>query len=66
MVSKAFEFSLPTLGKAVADTPGWIHEIKFDGYRIRVVREDKKVRLFTMNGADYTDRYLSLSQTQSD
>jgi bifunctional non-homologous end joining protein LigD len=57
MVSKAFEFSLPTLGKAVPDTPAWIHEIKFDGYRIRVVREDKKVRLFTMNGADYTDRY---------
>src|SRR6202790_1336411 len=57
MASKAFEFSLPTPGKVVPDTPASIHEIKFDGYRIRVVRENAKVRLFTMNGADYTDRY---------
>jgi ATP dependent DNA ligase domain len=45
------------MGKQVPDTPSWIHEIKFDGFRIRVVRDDAKVRLFTTNGQDWTDRY---------
>jgi bifunctional non-homologous end joining protein LigD len=53
----AFEFAIPTPGKAVPDGPGWIHEIKFDGFRMRVVREADRVRLFTRNGADWTDRY---------
>ena len=37
--------------------PDWIHEIKHDGYRITVHREGKRVRLFTRNGHDWTDRY---------
>jgi bifunctional non-homologous end joining protein LigD len=57
MVRKAFEFSLPTPGKAVPDGPDWIHEIKFDGYRIRVVKEAATVRLFTKSGHDWTHRY---------
>jgi bifunctional non-homologous end joining protein LigD len=35
----------------------WIHEIKHDGYRLIVQRQDKRVRLFTRNGHDWTDRY---------
>ena len=27
----------------------WVHEIKHDGYRLIVQREDKRVRLFTRN-----------------
>ncbi len=37
--------------------PDWIHEIKHDGYRILVTREDKRVHLFSRNGHDWTDRY---------
>ena len=37
--------------------PDWIHEIKHDGYRLTVHREGKRVRLFTRNGHDWTDRY---------
>jgi hypothetical protein len=37
--------------------PDWIHEIKHDGYRLIVVREGKRVRLFTRNGYDWADRY---------
>jgi bifunctional non-homologous end joining protein LigD len=36
--------------------PDWIHEIKHDGYRLIVNREGKRVRLFTRNGHDRTDR----------
>jgi ATP-dependent DNA ligase len=37
--------------------PDWLHEIKHDGYRLIVQREGKRVRLFTRNGYDWTDRY---------
>jgi hypothetical protein len=31
-----FEFSLPTRATVVPSGPDWIHEIKFDGYRLRL------------------------------
>ncbi|WP_245321306.1 RNA ligase family protein [Bradyrhizobium sp. NAS96.2] len=37
--------------------PDWLHEIKHDGYRLIVVRDDKRVRLFTRNGYDWADRF---------
>jgi ATP-dependent DNA ligase len=38
---KAFDFCLPTTVKAVPDRPDWLHEIKYDGYRLRVERDGK-------------------------
>jgi ATP-dependent DNA ligase len=52
-----FEFCIPTRRTKVAGRPGWLHEIKYDGYRIRVERERDRVRLFSRNGYDWTDRY---------
>jgi hypothetical protein len=34
-----FEFCLPTGAKVVPDGPEWLHEIKYDGYRLRVDRD---------------------------
>jgi bifunctional non-homologous end joining protein LigD len=53
-----FEFCLPTLGKAVPSGKEWFHEIKYDGYRLRVEREDDRVRLITKGGYDWTGRLL--------
>jgi bifunctional non-homologous end joining protein LigD len=36
---------------------GWIHEIKFDGFRLLARRDGPQVRLFTRNGYDWTDRF---------
>ena len=36
---KAFEFCLPTNATKVPAGPEWLHEIKRDGFRIRVRRE---------------------------
>jgi tetrahydromethanopterin S-methyltransferase subunit F len=44
---RAFEFCIPTRGTKVPHTPDWIHEIKFDGYRLRVERAVDRVRLIT-------------------
>jgi bifunctional non-homologous end joining protein LigD len=48
---------IPTRGTEVPSGPDWIHEIKHDGYRLIVQRQDKRVRLFTRNGHDWTDLY---------
>jgi bifunctional non-homologous end joining protein LigD len=45
---------IPTAGKAVPARPEWLHEVKYDGYRLIVVREDKRVRLITRNGHDWS------------
>lgn len=57
MFLKPFTFCLATTAKTVPSGPDWIHEIKFDGYRVRVEREDDRVRLMTRGGHDWTDRY---------
>jgi bifunctional non-homologous end joining protein LigD len=46
----SFEPCIPTGATKVPDRPDWIHEIKHDGYRLIVQREDQRVRLFTRNG----------------
>jgi len=52
-----FEFCLPTRGTAVPAAPEWFHEVKYDGYRLRVERDGKRVRLITKGGYDWTKRF---------
>lgn len=40
----------------------WLHEIKFDGYRIVAHVEHGKVRLMTRNGLDWTARLRALAK----
>jgi ATP-dependent DNA ligase len=54
---KSFEFCLPTRATTVPDGPDWLHEIKYDGYRLRVERDGDHVRLITRGGYNWTDRY---------
>ena len=48
---------LPRPTKEPPAGPGWIHEIKHDGFRILARRDAKGVRLFTRNGYDFTTRF---------
>ncbi len=59
----AFEFCLPTSAKAVPAGADWIHEIKYDGYRLRVERSGRAVRLITRNGHSWTDRFPWIVQS---
>jgi ATP-dependent DNA ligase len=36
--------------------PGWVHEIKHDGYRLVIRRDGSTVGLFTRNGYDCAER----------
>ena len=38
-MGKEFGFCLPTRGIKVPDGPDWLHEIKYDGFRMLVQRE---------------------------
>jgi bifunctional non-homologous end joining protein LigD len=48
MLKAAFEFCLPTRSTSVPSGPDWLHEIKNDGYRLRVKRDGDRVRLITL------------------
>ena len=48
---------LPRPAKEPPAGPGWIHEIKHDGFRILGRRDTRGVRLFTRNGYDFTARF---------
>jgi bifunctional non-homologous end joining protein LigD len=52
-----FEFCLPTKGNAVPSGPDWLHEVKYDGYRLRLERDADRVRLITRGGYNWTSRY---------
>jgi bifunctional non-homologous end joining protein LigD len=50
--------SLASEAPAGAD---WIHEIKFDGYRVVARIEEGEARLFTRNGHDWSDRFPEIA-----
>lgn len=53
-------FREPMLATLVAAPPAgdrWLHEIKFDGYRLQARIEAGKVKLLTRSGLDWTDRF---------
>ena len=49
-----YEPQLATLVKAPPDGDGWLHEIKYDGYRMGCAISPDGVRLTSRNGLDYT------------
>lgn len=53
-------FVEPTLATLVSKPPvsdRWIHEIKFDGYRLEVRVEAGRVKLLTRSGLDWTNKF---------
>jgi bifunctional non-homologous end joining protein LigD len=48
---------LPTLVPEPLSGEGWIHEIKYDGYRTLLVIDRGQVRALTRNGNDWTRAY---------
>jgi bifunctional non-homologous end joining protein LigD len=53
-------FIKPQLATLKAKAPSgdqWLHEIKFDGYRVQVHLDKGRKRIFTRNGLDWTKRF---------
>jgi bifunctional non-homologous end joining protein LigD len=57
-------FIPPQLCETVArppSGPGWVHEIKFDGYRMQLRVQSKNATLKTRNGLDWTERFGAIA-----
>jgi bifunctional non-homologous end joining protein LigD len=60
------DFIAPELCTLVDRPPGgkgWVHEIKFDGYRIQMRVEDGAVTLRTRKGLDWTGQFSAIAKT---
>lgn len=48
---------LATLKSKAPKGPQWLHEIKYDGYRVQIHLNKGKKKVFTRNGLDWTKRF---------
>jgi len=48
---------LATLRSKAPVGPQWLHEIKFDGYRVQIHLNKGKRKIYTRNGLDWTKRF---------
>jgi bifunctional non-homologous end joining protein LigD len=57
-------FIEPALATSIEKVPSgerWVHEIKFDGYRVQVHLRDAAVKVFTRRGNDWTIRFKKIA-----
>jgi len=52
---------LAALVKQAPDGPGWLHEIKLDGYRMHARLDAGRVSILTRRGNDWTDKYPTIA-----
>jgi bifunctional non-homologous end joining protein LigD len=53
---------LTRLAEKPPSGPGWLHEVKFDGYRIQARVQNGKARLYTRKGLDWSDRFPEIAR----
>ena len=53
---------LATLKSKAPQGEQWIHEIKYDGYRVQLHLNAGKKRVFTRNGLDWTKRFSTIAR----
>ncbi|MBB4264321.1 non-homologous end-joining DNA ligase [Bradyrhizobium sp. CIR3A] len=57
-------FIEPALASSIEKVPSgerWIHEIKFDGYRVQVHLANETAKIFTRRGHDWTHRFKKIA-----
>ena len=57
---ESYEVQLATLREKPPAGEHWIHELKYDGYRMVADVNHEKVRLYTRNHQDYTDKFPAI------
>src|SRR5215471_6324552 len=63
--AKLPRFVEPQLAQLVERPPsglGWVHEVKFDGYRIQLRVEKRKAGLLTRKGLDWTTKFAAIAK----
>jgi bifunctional non-homologous end joining protein LigD len=62
MAHAEYNPQLATLGSEPPSGDRWLHEIKYDGYRIGCVIDKKGARLISRSGKDWTDVFPSIAE----
>ena len=52
---------LATLRSKAPKGPQWLHEIKFDGYRVQIHLNKGRRKAYTRNGLDWTKRFSQIA-----
>jgi ATP-dependent DNA ligase len=50
----------PALADRRPSAPGWLHEIKFDGYRVIARKDGEQVRLWARTTSDYSKAFTRM------
>ena len=53
---------LTQLVDAAPDGDGWLHELKYDGYRMHARLDCGAVKLLTRTGLDWTHKYAAIAK----
>ena len=53
---------LATLADKPPESDNWIHEIKFDGYRLQARLDNGEVKLLTRRGLDWTGKFPTIAE----
>jgi bifunctional non-homologous end joining protein LigD len=59
---RVVDAELATLVRAAPEGDDWLHEIKFDGYRMIAVKDEARVRFETRNHLDWTSKVPDLAE----
>lgn len=51
---------LATLVDSVPEGKGWIHEVKYDGYRCLIAASGQEVRAYTRSGLDWSEKFAAI------
>jgi bifunctional non-homologous end joining protein LigD len=57
-------FIAPALATSIGKVPNgeqWIHEVKFDGYRVQLRIVNEVIRIFTRRGNAWTNRFKKIA-----
>jgi len=51
----------PTLRDRPPKGERWLHEVKFDGYRVQLRKDGREVVIYSRNGIDFTSRFPAIA-----
>jgi bifunctional non-homologous end joining protein LigD len=57
-------FVAPALASSIDKVPAgdrWIHEVKFDGYRVQLHIANEGIHIYTRRGHDWTERFKKIA-----
>lgn len=63
---RSFQPQLATLGESAPIGDEWLHEVKYDGYRIIAWRIQNSVHLVTRRGLDWTKKFPDIAKAIED